>query len=220
MYAVPLSSLLFIVIPLTIRIKGGFIRSGLTQQEVEGEANLQVFAGSETTANALAAILLYLTASPRVYACLKGEVRDAIQSGLVAADRPISFDQAQKLPYLQATIWEGFRMRASVNTGHYKRVPPGGDTINGVFLPGGTAVGHNTLALTRNTAVWGRDADIFRPERFLEPECDEETRAHRFKSVDIIFGGGRWTCSGKQVALFELNKVIFEVYSSPFRFCV
>ncbi|KAK3339848.1 cytochrome P450 [Lasiosphaeria hispida] len=189
---------------------GGFIRNGLTQPEVEGEANLQILAGSETTSTALAATLIYLATTPHAYAGLKRQIRDAIDGGLVAADRPITFEQAQKLPYLQAVVWEGFRIRAPVNYGHYKSVPPVGDTIQGVFLPGGTTIGHNSLALTRNASVFGQDVEIFRPERFLEPECDAEKRAYRVRSLDIIFGGGRWTCSGKQVALFELNKVIFE----------
>jgi len=96
-------------------------------------------------------------------------------------------------------------MRAPVNYGHYKSVPPEGDTIHGVYLPGGTAIGHNSLALTRNASVFSGDIDIFRPERFLEPECDAEMRAYRLRSLDIVFGGGRWACSGKQVALYELN---------------
>jgi len=190
---------------------GGFIRNGLSQQEVEGEANLQILAGSETTSTALAATLMHLATTPHAYAALKRQIRDAIDGGLVAAGRPITFEQAQNLPYLQAVIWEGFRIRSPVNFGHYKAVPPEGDTIQGVFLPGGTSVGHNILALTRNASVFGQDVDIFRPERFLEPECDAEKRSYRLKSLDIVFGGGRWMCAGKQVALFELNKVLFEL---------
>ena len=154
---------------------------------------------------------MYLAATPRAYVRLKCEIRDAIGRGDVAADCPVTYDQAQRLPYLQAVLWEGFRMRPPVNYGHYKAVPPGGDTICGVFLPGGTAIGHNGLALTRNAAIFGRDVDVFRPERFLAPECDDETRACRFRGLDILFGGGRWTCSGRQVALYELNKTVFEV---------
>ena len=180
-----------------------------------GEACLQIFAGSETTAAALAVIVMHLATTPRAYARLKREMREAIGRGDVAADRPISFEQAQKLPYLQAVLWEGFRMRAPINYGHYKSVPPEGDTIRGIFLPGGTAIGHNVLALTRNPSIFGRDVDIFRPERFLEPECDDGKRAYRLRSLDIVFGGGRWTCSGKQVALYELNKTVFEVSSTP-----
>jgi hypothetical protein len=33
----------------------------------------------------------------------------------------------------------------------------------------------------------------------------------RQKSVDIIFGSGRWACLGKSIVYIELNKIIFEV---------
>ncbi|KAK0649132.1 cytochrome P450 [Cercophora newfieldiana] len=190
---------------------GGWVRSGLTQQEIEGEANLQILAGAETTATALSATLMHLSTTPHAYLRLKREIRDSIANGAVAADRPATFEQAQKLPYLNSVVWEGFRMCPPVNFGHYKSVPPGGDTINGVFLPGGTAIGHNSMAMTKTKAIFGRDVELFRPERLLEPECDAETRAYRINSLHMVFGGGRWTCSGKQVALYELHKAVFEI---------
>ncbi|KAK4186247.1 cytochrome P450 [Podospora australis] len=187
----------------------GFIRNGLTQQEIEGEAVLHLIAGSDTTTNVLAGTMSYLMATPHVYARLKREIQHAIESGLVSADKPIRYDQAQKLPYLQGVIWEGYRIRPPLTIGHYKVVPPGGDTLNGVFLPEGTAIGHNTLALTRNKEIFGEDVEYFRPERFSE--VDEATRIRRFKALDITFGAGRYACAGKQVALYELNKCIFEL---------
>jgi hypothetical protein len=190
---------------------GGFMRNGLTQHQIEGEANLQILAGSDTTSNALCSAILHLATSPRAYSKFKAVIRDAIASGLVAPDKPITFKAALELPYLQAVIWEALRMRFPANYGHYKKVPPGGDTIDGIFLPGGTAIGHNSMAATRNAKVFGKDVHVFRPERFMEPECDAELKAYRTRSVDILFGGGRWMCSGKQIAMFELNKVIFEV---------
>jgi len=199
------------------------MRNGMTQQEVEGEANMQILAGTETTSTALTSILMHLATSPHAYARLKSEIyRAAIttQNTHNPSEGPvITYERALRLPYLQAVIWEGFRMKVPVNYGHYKSVPgPGGDTVLGHFLPAGTAVGHNSLALTRNDKVFGRDVHLFRPERFLAPEHggddnDDETRARKMRALDIVFGGGRFACSGKQVALYELNKVIFEVSS-------
>ncbi|KAK0653061.1 cytochrome P450 [Cercophora newfieldiana] len=191
---------------------GGFMRNGLTQHEVEGEANLQILAGSDTTSNTLCCAILHLATNPHAYRKFKQVIADAVSSGLAPDDAPITFENAVQLPYLQAIIWEALRIRFPVNYGHYKSVPPGGDTINGIFLPGGTAIGHNALAITRNTKIFGKDVHLFRPERFLEPDCDAETKAMRIRSVDILFGGGRWTCSGKQIAMFELNKVLFELF--------
>lgn len=90
-----------------------------------------------------------------------------------------------------------------------KVVPPEGDTLNGIFIPGGTAVGWNLLALMRSPQHFGPDAKLFRPERFLE--VDEETRAARERLVEMVFGYGRFACAGKPLAMMELSKTFFEV---------
>ena len=76
-------------------------------------------------------------------------------------------------------------------------------------MPGGTRIGHNSIALTRNKRIFGEDADIFRPERFIE--CSADKKQEMMRAIDIVFGGGRWTCSGKGIAFMELNKFYFEV---------
>ena len=93
--------------------------------------------------------------------------------------------------------------------GFSKRVPAGGDTICGRFVPGGTEIMVNMCEMLRNKVVFGEDADAFRPERFLE--CNEETQARMLKVMDLAFGHGRWMCPGKTLAWMELNKVFVEV---------
>jgi cytochrome P450 len=100
-------------------------------------------------------------------------------------------------------------MRPPAVYGNFKVVPPGGDTLNGLFIPEGTSIGHNHVAIVRNEKVFGADVDVFRPERFLD--CPEEGRAEMERSVDMIFGTGRWMCAGKALVQVELNKTIFEV---------
>lgn len=90
-----------------------------------------------------------------------------------------------------------------------KQVPPEGDNVNGLFVPGGTRIAHNTLALQRLKAVFGEDAEVFRPERWLIAEAE----AHREMTqvVEMVFGHGRWMCAGKPVAFIELNKIFVQV---------
>lgn len=90
-----------------------------------------------------------------------------------------------------------------------KEVPPGGDEINGVFLPEGTRIAHNTLALQRSAKIFGEDVEVFRPERWLE--ASQEKHREMTQVVDMVFGHGRWMCAGKPVALMELNKVFVQV---------
>jgi len=109
----------------------------------------------------------------------------------------------------QALIYESLRFRPPALYGHFKTVPPGGDTIDGVFLPAGTAVGHNLFGLMMSTTVFGSDAEIFRPERFLE--CSDADKAGMERTVELAFGSGRWMCAGKLVAFMQLYKVVFEL---------
>ncbi|KAK4653471.1 hypothetical protein QC762_506620 [Podospora pseudocomata] len=186
---------------------GGFIRNGMTRSECEGEAILAVLAGNDTTASTIRSSMLYLMATPHAYARFKKEIKEAVEQGKVSS--PITNEEAQKFPYTQAVMYETFRIGNAVTFGHYKVVPRGGDTLAGYYLPGGTNIGHNTLGLTHNKKIFGEDADIFRPERFLDCRADQKTGMMR--ALEIIWGGGRWTCAGKNVALIELNKTAFEL---------
>lgn len=94
-----------------------------------------------------------------------------------------------------------------------KVVPPEGDVIDGKFIPGGTAVGWNLLALMRSPEYFGADAERFRPERFLD-DVDEEARGARERLVDMVFGFGRFACAGRPLAMMELSKTFFEVSST------
>ena len=89
-----------------------------------------------------------------------------------------------------------------------KVVPEGGYEHNGQFLPAGTDVCVNMASLLRSTELFGADADVFRPERFL---VDEEKRKQMQQSVDLVFGYGQHLCLGKHIAFMELYKVTFEV---------
>jgi len=167
-----------------------------------------IVAGSETTASVIRVTVLHIMSSPRVYNRLKQEIKEALKDGRVA-HQPIRIEEAKRLPYLQAVIYEGLRMRAPAPGLYAKVVPAGGDTLCGKFVPEGTAIGMNTSAMLADKTLFGEDADLFRPERFLE--LDDIRRAGMQRDVELIFGTGRWMCAGKPVAFMELNKIFFEV---------
>jgi cytochrome P450 len=94
----------------------------------------------------------------------------------------------------------------------FKEVPAGGDTVNGLYVPGGTGIGWSAFGLMRNKKVWGDDAKLFRPERWLEGSAEEIRK--REIDVEMVFGYGKYQCLGKNVASLELNKVFVEVSGS------
>lgn len=147
--------------------------------------------------------------SPRVLNALREEI-EAL--GPLDSDSVINDAKARTLPYLQAVIKEGLRIHPSVVGLQPKEVPAGGDIWNGVELPAGTDIGICYWDMMRRHDIWGDDADEFRPERWLEATAD---RLHDMEStVELVFSSGRWQCLGRNVALMELNKVVFEVSKS------
>ncbi|KAI5861641.1 BcABA1, cytochrome P450 monooxygenase [Durotheca rogersii] len=184
-----------------------FINHGLDRQECETEALFMIIAGFENTASVIRTTFLYLMTCPRVYRKFKEVIRDTLREGNVSS--PILQEEAKKISYLQAVLYEGMRMRPPAPGLYPKAVPPEGDVIHGKFIPGGTAIGSNPSAIMRNTALFGPDADMFRPERF--EEASAEARAEMERNVELIFGYGRWMCAGKPVAFMEVNKIFFEL---------
>jgi cytochrome P450 len=151
--------------------------------------------------------LLCLITSPASYLALQTEIDVAMQHGKVSS--PITEAEAKKLPYLQAVIREGLRMYPPVTGRGSKAVPRGGDVVNGYFLPEGTQVGANYFGVMRSKEIWGPDADVFRPERWLE--ADEEKQRIMTSVVELDFGYGKYQCLGKPIAMMELNKIFVEV---------
>jgi len=182
---------------------GSFVRRGVSQRQCE----TQIIAGSDTTATAIRGTMLYLTTTPHAYARLQGEIDTAVSTGAVSS--PVKVEEAKKLPYLQAVIYEGLRLQIPFSGLLMKRAPPEGDTFDGVWIPGGTRIAHNTGAVQRDPDVFGVDAELFRPERWLG--IGAERRSLMINTVELVFGYGRWGSAGKAVAFLELNTVYVEV---------
>ncbi|KAI1266252.1 cytochrome P450 [Xylariaceae sp. FL1019] len=192
-----------------------FMKNGLSGSELKTDVILQIVAGSDTTGGSLRCIFLYIMTNPRVYKKLQMEIDDAVRSGKApSTPEVISYAQAKQLPYLKAVIREGNQICPPFNNPLARDTPPGGDTViiegETVYLPGGISIFPSFTAIQRSKTVFGDDADVFRPERWLE-EPDESKLEAMKRTNDLLFGYGRWQCLGKNIALLELSKAIFEL---------
>lgn len=104
-------------------------------------------------------------------------------------------------------IKEGARIWPAITGLKSKVVPPEGDTINGRFIPGGTCIGICEWAIQQSSQIYGEDATIFRPERWLEAEGERLEKMER--TLGLVWGYGKYSCLGKGIAWMELNKVFF-----------
>lgn len=186
---------------------GSFIRHGLDQEEASRESLLNVVAGSDTSATTIRLMLVSLLSNPSAYSKLQREIDEGIRDGKIST--PVTDHEARELPYLQAAVKEGLRIKAPAAGPLFKTVPPQGDFIDGKFIPGGTQIGTSPFAVYQSREVFGADAGLFLPERWLVN--DEERIAHMSSVVDLVFSSGKYQCLGKPVALMEINKIFVEV---------
>lgn len=103
----------------------------ITDAEVKLTALVNVLAGSDTTSIALTSILFHLYRNPRYLQRLRQELETTPEN--------ITFQEAQKLPFLQAVIREGMRVFPSVALPMLRVVPAQGCTIAGVEFPAGVS---------------------------------------------------------------------------------
>lgn len=179
---------------------------------VVGYLLINMIAGADTTAITLRSIVYYTLKNPRVHRKLKEELDRA---GLAM---PVSYKEARSLPYLDAIIRESSRMHPGVGMPLERYVPEGGLTVNGHYLPKGTIVGMNPWVIAANRDVYGQDAAVFKPERWLQGEDETkeeyEARLQRMNSSDLVFGAGSRICLGKHLALLEVYKLIPTLFAT------
>ncbi|TID15189.1 cytochrome P450 [Venturia nashicola] len=186
---------------------GSFLRHGLSQTEAESETVLQIMAGSDTSATIIRAAFLNILTSPSILSKLRSEIDEGIANGQISS--PVKDSEARKLTYLQAVIRETLRLWPPVQGLLLKVVPPEGDTFKGTFLPGGTFIGQSTWAMSRDVGIYGHDAALFRPSRWIDSAPEQISVMD--KQADLGFGYGRFSCLGRPVAQMELNKVFVEI---------
>ncbi|KAI1871211.1 uncharacterized protein JN550_004656 [Neoarthrinium moseri] len=179
---------------------------------IMGYLLVNLIAGADTTAITIRAVFYYVLKNPDAYRKLEDEVL-AAQLGEVA-----SFGAARALPYLEAVVREAMRMHPAVCMLLERYVPESGLSLpDGSYVPPGTAVGINPYVVGRNQLIWGDDADVYRPERWLrghtpgtktETEESYRERLRLFNASDLTFGGGSRVCIGRSFALMEVYKIV------------
>lgn len=107
----------------------------VTDRQIAAHASDFVIAGSDTTATTLATAIYYLLRDESTMARLTSEIRSAFRK---YAD--ITYSSTASLPYLRAVILEALRLYPPVPMGLARLVPEGGDTVDGLFLPGGVSL--------------------------------------------------------------------------------
>ena len=142
-------------------------------------------AGIDTTSIAITGILYHLMLNRNAYRRLTAEIDEAVKNGTVSI--PISYADSLKLPYLKACINEGMRLHPSIALTMPREVAEGGAAISGIFFPEGYRIGINPAVIQYDKAVFGSDADIFNPDRWLHGDLVAMDKAMRGGAVVASF---------------------------------
>jgi cytochrome P450 len=189
-----------------------------TRHDTMNACGSNIGAGSDTTAISLSAAIAYLSMNPNALAKLRQELDDAMNNGVLS--NPVTFKEAQNLPYLQAVIQESLRVHPAVGAPLTRVIGKDGAHLAGQYFPAGTEVGVNPWVLHNNKDVFGPDASEFKPERWLTEDSEKRVAMDR---NFLAFGAGPRTCIGKNISLLEMYKVIpqivrqfdFEIVTDP-----
>jgi len=147
-------------------------------------------AGHDTTSLALSWIMFQVLQRPEVLNRLLDELQ-TVQSvdGLDAS-------AVDKLPWLGAVINES--LRVTPGAAFVPRRLDQDVEISGVAVPAGTCIAANVIGAHSRNETW-KDAELFRPERFLE----QDPTAWTF----LPFGGGIRRCLGAAFAMTEMRLI-------------
>ncbi|KAF5309813.1 hypothetical protein D9758_018843 [Tetrapyrgos nigripes] len=155
-----------------------------------------LLAGRDTTAATLTFCIYLLSAHIHVLSKLRAEVEEKI--GLKGKLR---FEDIKECRYLRAVINETLRLfpivpfnvRESVNETTWPSPDP---NLPPVYIPAGTEISYSVFMMHRRKDLWGPDAEIFDPERFLDE------RLTRRKDVSIGSTDRRANSCTKKVHTF------------------
>ncbi|MBA0617300.1 hypothetical protein Godav_026759 [Gossypium davidsonii] len=166
-----------------------------------------MIAGKDTTANTLCWFFYMLCKNPLIQEKVAQEVIDCTCSGsgenhantddILAT---ITDETLQKMQYLHAALTETLRL--------YPVTPMNGrcameDDIlpDGHIIKKGEEISYLAYAMGRMRYIWGEDAEIFRPERWLKNGVFQPESPFKF----ISFHAGPRICLGKEFAYRQMK---------------
>lgn len=203
--------------------------SKLSREEMLAQISTVMFAGHDTTAATLSFALYELAKHQECQTRLRDEIRAAIARGAADIDDTDAdawVRAVESLPYLNGVLKEVMRLHPVGY--HINRQPRTDDVIplskpivtsegrqiSEVVVPAGTKIIVSIAGYHRNKDVWGPDAHVFRPERWLEESGGLQMKGSPGVGMYanlMTFSGGFRSCMGWRIALLELQTFLFDL---------
>ncbi|KZT65711.1 cytochrome P450 [Daedalea quercina L-15889] len=166
-----------------------------------------LLASRDTTSSLLTYVTYFLAMHPDVARRLRVEVLKHC-----GVDKAPTFDDIKNMKYMRAVINETLRIFPPVATNsresraHPIILPKSDSTYpehtESLYMPPLTPIAYFPILVQRNPALWGSDADVFDPERWLDK------RLSKFTANPMMFtpfSAGPRICIGQNYALNEAS---------------
>ncbi|KAF5010516.1 hypothetical protein FDECE_3333 [Fusarium decemcellulare] len=183
--------------------------------EIMAEVGNLLAAGADTTSVAIKAVLGPLLKDPARYQRLRAEIDDAMKAFSASETdmKVFTYNDIKDLPFLSACVKEGSRVHPSIIYQLPRKAPLEGINIEGYYISSSATVSMSPLAQNRCQAIFGEDADEWRPERWIEGEGNTIERIKDMDKNLATFGYGSRTCVGRNLATFEVYKFVAQLLS-------
>ncbi|ESK84495.1 cytochrome p450 [Moniliophthora roreri MCA 2997] len=175
-------------------------RHGLDDTSSAWLAALLYLAGYETTSTTLGWLILAMIAFPEAQRKAQEEL-DAV----VGRERIPAPQDMPNLPYMRAVVKEALRWRPPSPMGVF-HASLEDDIYEGYYIPKGSLIIPNILAMNHDVQIYGPDPNEFKPERFLNEDGTHKPSPPDTKDEGhYTFGFGRRICPGRHVATDSLH---------------
>ncbi|WZY97560.1 hypothetical protein YC2023_069889 [Brassica napus] len=166
-----------------------------------------ILAGRDTSSVALTWFFWVIQRHPEVENKIISEVREILrQRGDHHQTSLFTVKELNDMVYLQAALSETMRLYPPIPM-EMKQATEDDVFPDGTFLSKGSRVYFAIYAMGRMESIWGKDCEVFRPERWIQ--------AGSFVSDDqfkyVVFNAGPRLCLGKTFAYLQMKTVAASV---------
>ncbi|KAI7891077.1 cytochrome P450 [Mucor mucedo] len=184
----------------------------LTNAEMMNDLLTFVFAGHDTTANAMASAMYYLATHKDIQQKLREEVIEFL--GDAPEDVIPTVEQTKTMTYLNMVIKETLRIMGPAVWGH-PRIAAEDTELGGFSIPKGTIIITDVIGVQHDERIW-EEPYKFDPERF-NPDIEDPTK--RTTNAWFPFGSGQRQCIGLNMTMTE-QRVVLAMMVRKYEFCL
>jgi cytochrome P450 len=208
-------------------------KNKLTEEEMLAQVRTILLAGHETSATSMCWVLLELALHPEVQTRLREEIRRTERVIQARGGRCFTALDLENMQYLNAVLKESMRFHPALYQNYRqaarddalplsKPIQTNKGLVDNIPIAKGTKIILSIAAYNRNKDVFGEDADVYNPDRWLKPVDDLKKGPQLGVYSNLLtLGGGVRSCIGWKFALHELQSLTadiinnFELFPTP-----